>query len=153
TRARRWPRQIRRRRVGRTLAAWLAEDGHRSGFATAMPWRQGGAAPSVSARGVQERTRTATGATARRRRAARGPPGGCGSERLTGSGRFVVHDRVRRPERSEFARLVEEALDAIPAEFARYLDNVSVVIEEEPTPALLGELGLDPRRDTLYGVY
>ena len=60
---------------------------------------------------------------------------------------------VQRPERGEFARLVEEALDAIPAEFARYLDNVSVVVEEEPTRALLRELGLDPRRDTLYGVY
>lgn len=54
--------------------------------------------------------------------------------------------------RADFERLVSEALDAIPAEFARYLDNVAVVIEDEPSRALLRELGLD-RRDTLYGLY
>jgi len=54
---------------------------------------------------------------------------------------------------AEFERVVGEALDGIPAEFARYLDNVAVVIEEEPSPELLRELGLDPRHDTLYGLY
>jgi predicted Zn-dependent protease with MMP-like domain len=56
-------------------------------------------------------------------------------------------------ERAEFEQLVAEALDGIPAEFAHYLENVSVMIEEEPSPALLRELGLDPRRDALYGLY
>jgi len=56
-------------------------------------------------------------------------------------------------DRGEFDRLVTEALDGIPAEFARYLENVVVVIEEEPSPSLLRSVGLDPRRDTLYGLY
>ena len=56
-------------------------------------------------------------------------------------------------ERTEFDRLVGEALDGIPEEFARYLENVVVVIEEEPSPGLLRSLRLDPRRDTLYGLY
>lgn len=56
-------------------------------------------------------------------------------------------------ERAHFEGLVAEALDAIPDEFTRYLENVAVVIEDEPAPALLRSLGLDPRRDTLFGLY
>jgi predicted Zn-dependent protease with MMP-like domain len=53
----------------------------------------------------------------------------------------------------DFERLVAQALDDIPAEFARHLDNVAVVIEDEPTPAMLRDLGLDPAHDTLFGLY
>jgi predicted Zn-dependent protease with MMP-like domain len=60
---------------------------------------------------------------------------------------------VPRIERAEIERLAAEAIDRIPEEFARHLGNVTVVIEDEPAPALLGDLGLDPRRDTLYGLY
>jgi predicted Zn-dependent protease with MMP-like domain len=35
--------------------------------------------------------------------------------------------------RSEFEALVEEALASLPAQFARMLDNVAVVVEEEPS--------------------
>ena len=56
-------------------------------------------------------------------------------------------------ERAEFERIVEEALSRIPEAFARYLDNVVVLIEEEPSERMLRELGLDPRRETLYGLY
>lgn len=56
-------------------------------------------------------------------------------------------------ERAEFERLVAEALDGIPEEFARHLDNVAVVIEDEPAAGLLRELGIDPRRGTLFGLY
>jgi predicted Zn-dependent protease with MMP-like domain len=56
-------------------------------------------------------------------------------------------------ERAEFDALVTEALDGIPPEFAPYLENVAVVIEEEPSPALLRELGIEPRREALYGLY
>jgi predicted Zn-dependent protease with MMP-like domain len=55
--------------------------------------------------------------------------------------------------RADVDRLVAEALDTIPDEFARYLRNVAVVIEEEPSEALLREMGLDPRQDTLYGLF
>lgn len=33
----------------------------------------------------------------------------------------------------EFERLVEEALDSLPSQFADLLENVSVVVEEEPS--------------------
>jgi len=56
-------------------------------------------------------------------------------------------------ERTEFDQLVVDALDEIPAEFGAYLQNVAVVVEDEPAPALMRSLGLDPRRDSLYGVY
>jgi predicted Zn-dependent protease with MMP-like domain len=44
-------------------------------------------------------------------------------------------------ERAEFETLVAEALDGIPEEFARYLENVSVVVEDEPDD------------EGLYGLY
>jgi len=55
--------------------------------------------------------------------------------------------------RAAFTRLVAEALDTIPEEFGRHLANVAVVVEDAPSPALLRDMGLDPRRDTLYGLY
>ena len=56
-------------------------------------------------------------------------------------------------DRAEFEDTVRDALDDMPDEFARYLENVEVVIEDEPSPALLRSLGLNPRRDTLFGLY
>ena len=41
----------------------------------------------------------------------------------------------------DFDALVAEALDGIPEEFARYLENVSVVVEDEPD------------EEGLYGLY
>lgn len=56
-----------------------------------------------------------------------------------------------RPKR--FEALVTEAIAAIPAEFASYLANVAVCIEDWPSDALLRSLGLDPELDTLFGLY
>jgi predicted Zn-dependent protease with MMP-like domain len=56
-------------------------------------------------------------------------------------------------DRGEFEALVADALDDLPAEFARHLENVEVVIEDEPEAALLRSLGMNPRRDTLFGLY
>jgi predicted Zn-dependent protease with MMP-like domain len=56
-------------------------------------------------------------------------------------------------DRTEFEDIVRDALDDLPEEFARYLDNVQVVVEDEPSPALLRSLGLNPRRETLFGLY
>lgn len=56
-------------------------------------------------------------------------------------------------DRDEFEALVAEALDGLPAEFARYLENVQVVVEDEPSADLLRDMDLDPRRDTLFGLY
>ncbi len=56
-------------------------------------------------------------------------------------------------DRERFAELVAEALAELPKEFAARLDNVEVVIEDEPTAELLREMELDPRRHTLFGLY
>ena len=56
-------------------------------------------------------------------------------------------------EREEFDALVAEAIDGIPDEFARYLENVAIVVEDEPSAALLVSMRLDPRRTTLFGLY
>jgi predicted Zn-dependent protease with MMP-like domain len=54
--------------------------------------------------------------------------------------------------RSAFERLVEEALDGLPEQFAAMLENVAVVVEEEPDPTVLAELGMDPEEE-LLGLY
>ena len=56
-------------------------------------------------------------------------------------------------DRQQFETLVAEALDELPAEFAARMENVEVVIDDEPSPQLLQEMGLDPRRETLFGLY
>lgn len=56
-------------------------------------------------------------------------------------------------DRKEFTRLVTEVLDTLPEEFASRLANVEVVVVDEPTRAQLKSVGLDPREDTLYGLY
>jgi predicted Zn-dependent protease with MMP-like domain len=53
----------------------------------------------------------------------------------------------------EFEALVEQALDGLPEEFADLLDNVAVVVEEEPDADDLEALGLDPETDDLFGLY
>ena len=56
-------------------------------------------------------------------------------------------------DRARFEELVREAIDELPEEFARELDNVAVVIEDEPSDEVLRSVGLDPRYDTLFGLY
>ena len=56
-------------------------------------------------------------------------------------------------QRSDFDRLVEQAWRRIPRRFRRRVENVAIVIEDEPSPALLHSLGLSPQRDTLFGLY
>ena len=54
--------------------------------------------------------------------------------------------------RAAFERLVEEALDGLPEQFAAMLENIAVVVEEEPGPGVLEELGMDPEEE-LLGLY
>ncbi|MGD9764682.1 MAG: metallopeptidase family protein [Candidatus Binatia bacterium] len=56
-------------------------------------------------------------------------------------------------DRERFRALVAEAIDELPEVFRRRLENVEVVVEDEPPAELLREMGLDPRRDTLFGLY
>ena len=64
--------------------------------------------------------------------------------------------RMRRRKTTQealaFKRLVRRALDALPPEIAQLMDNVAVVVEDEPGPELLAEMGLSPP-ETLFGFY
>ncbi|HEY7600649.1 MAG TPA: metallopeptidase family protein, partial [Candidatus Limnocylindrales bacterium] len=56
------------------------------------------------------------------------------------------------PAHVPFEELVAEALAELPPEIRRLLENVAVVIEDEPTAEQLGDNGMRPG-DTLYGLY
>src|SRR5512139_1754258 len=55
--------------------------------------------------------------------------------------------------RADFTELVREAVDELPDEFLERLENVEIVIEDEPEPDLLRALGMDSRHETLFGLY
>ncbi len=54
--------------------------------------------------------------------------------------------------RNEFRKLVDEALDGIPANFRETMQNIAIVIEDEPTAEALADVGVEPP-DTLLGLY
>jgi predicted Zn-dependent protease with MMP-like domain len=54
--------------------------------------------------------------------------------------------------REEFRQLVDEALETIPARFRNAMQNIAIVIEDEPTPEQLAEVEIEPP-DTLLGLY
>lgn len=51
-----------------------------------------------------------------------------------------------------FRELVEQAIDDLPDEFAKKLDNVAIVIEDTPSSFQLKKVGLTPR-SLLLGLY
>ena len=55
--------------------------------------------------------------------------------------------------RREFEDVVGDALDRLPEHFAELMSNIAVQVEEWPDEETLLDLGLDPQRDTLYGLY
>ena len=57
----------------------------------------------------------------------------------------MTYDQLRK----EVSRVV----DRLPRRFREQLRNVEFVVEEQPSRALLRSEGLDPRCDTLYGIY
>ena len=54
--------------------------------------------------------------------------------------------------RAEFERLVVEAIRLIPKRFRREMQNLALVVEEEPNAELLAEMEVEPP-DSLYGLY
>jgi predicted Zn-dependent protease with MMP-like domain len=54
--------------------------------------------------------------------------------------------------RAAFERLVAEAILLIPERFRREMKNLAIVVEDEPSPALLEEMEVEPP-DSLYGLY
>jgi predicted Zn-dependent protease with MMP-like domain len=58
-----------------------------------------------------------------------------------------------RLSKSEFSKLVDQALSLLPPEFLEYMDNVSVEIQPRAPRKLLAELEMDPDQDELLGYY
>lgn len=54
--------------------------------------------------------------------------------------------------REEFERHVDAALRTIPHTFRRAMQNIAVVVEDEPSEDLLDEVGIEPP-GTLLGLY
>ena len=54
--------------------------------------------------------------------------------------------------RARFSELVELALKELPPQFAEFLEEVPVQIEDQPSAQLLKQLGLD-EDELLFGVY
>ncbi len=54
---------------------------------------------------------------------------------------------------NELKKEAIRVLDSLPAQFRRRLHNVVVAVEKKPKPSQLRAMGLDPREDTLYGLY
>jgi len=52
----------------------------------------------------------------------------------------------------EFERLVEDGLTLIPEEIRAVMNNLQLVIEDEPSQEVLKELDVSPD-DTLFGLY
>jgi predicted Zn-dependent protease with MMP-like domain len=57
-----------------------------------------------------------------------------------------------QPEAGSFEDLVAKALDQLPPDVQKLLENVAIVIEDEPSPEELERAGLRPY-NTLYGLY
>ena len=66
--------------------------------------------------------------------------------------RGTQRTRPRPVHHQRFEVLVGEALDAIPQPFAGALDEVAIVIADEPSAEQIRENGIGPD-ETLYGLY
>jgi len=66
--------------------------------------------------------------------------------------RGTQRTRPRPGRHQRFEVLVDEALAAIPQPFAAALDEVAIVIADEPTPDQIRENDIEPD-ETLYGLY
>jgi predicted Zn-dependent protease with MMP-like domain len=56
-------------------------------------------------------------------------------------------------DHQEFRKEVARVIGRLPRQFREQLRNVEFVVEERPSNELLRAEGLDPRHDTLYGIY
>ena len=54
--------------------------------------------------------------------------------------------------RRAFEKPVEKALERLPEEFRQALDNLAIVIEDWPDPAIVEEITGDPE-EVLYGLF
>ncbi len=54
--------------------------------------------------------------------------------------------------RKQFEQLVQDALATIPARFRDHIENLAIVVEDEPSDELLDDMEVPPD-ETLYGLY
>lgn len=54
--------------------------------------------------------------------------------------------------RDAFEGLVQQALRSIPARFRDRIENLAIIVEDEPDPGLLDEMEVPPG-ETLFGLY
>jgi predicted Zn-dependent protease with MMP-like domain len=55
-------------------------------------------------------------------------------------------------ERAPFEKLVAEALATVPRRFRLAMNNIAIVVEDEPGDELLEEMSIEPP-DALFGLY
>src|SRR6185436_7098532 len=55
-------------------------------------------------------------------------------------------------QRGQFENYVAEALASIPQRFRKAMQNIAIVVEDEPSRELLAEMDIEPP-DTLLGLY
>ena len=60
---------------------------------------------------------------------------------------------MRTLDYRELRKEVGRVIDRLPRSFREQLRNVEFVVEQRPSIELLRAEGLDPRHDTLYGIY
>ena len=58
-----------------------------------------------------------------------------------------------RMSHDDFERVVEKAVAELPADLRDRIDNLAIVVEDEPTRQQLRGLGMDPDGDLLFGLY
>jgi predicted Zn-dependent protease with MMP-like domain len=75
---------------------------------------------------------------------------GCGLKMVKFAMGETAGKRVERLRRRRFETLVARALDGLPPHIVAMLDNVEIVVEDEPTPEQRGQNGGD---DALFGLY
>jgi len=61
--------------------------------------------------------------------------------------------RVEQARRRQFERVVARALNGLPPEIVAMLDNVDVVVEDEPPAGAIGARSFDAEDETLFGLY
>ena len=54
-----------------------------------------------------------------------------------------------RVPRKIFDQLLEDSIASLPEQFSRWLDEVAIVVEDEPSPEILREMGMDEDDDLL----
>lgn len=60
---------------------------------------------------------------------------------------------VSRSERDEFDRLLDGEVDALPEQIFTLLDEVPLIVDDEPSAELLKSLGMEPGEDDLCGLH